>query len=85
MIVFITTYALEQGIIQTEADATPDAEKIWIVRDPDDPRGLPVCPYWKPDWHLTREAAVMQANKMRLDRLTELDKERQRLLALKFE
>ena len=81
MKVWITTYALSKGIVEAEAEIVQTGKDLIRVG-----HGLKQWAYyWPPNWHATREAAIERANKMRLNKLTSLDKQRAKLLAMTFE
>ena len=81
--VWITKYALTEGIQETDAEHCISVSKRMIV-----------CPGLGPfavfhreggEWHRTRESAVAKADKMRLDRIRSLKKSIKKLEALTFE
>lgn len=77
MIVFITKYALTQGILEIEPKQTHSVNMIGDVNNQ-------YTYYHKPDWHLTKEEAIIRAEEMRIKKLQSLDKQIKRISALKF-
>lgn len=64
---YITRYALTKGILEIEAEfvsqtAIVEINALWTVY------------YHKPDWYLTREEAVAQAQEMRDKKIQSLEK-----------
>ena len=85
--VFITRYALTTGIMERKIARDP--------RDPDDvaadavivewPSGLNgTAMFFRGQWQATREAAVAQANKMRVAKIASLKKQIAKLEAKSF-
>lgn len=80
MRVWITTYALSKGVIEAEAEVVQTGKDLIRIA-----QGKQWAYYWPPNWHTTREAAIERAKKMRLNKLTSLDKQRAKLLEMTFE
>ena len=79
MRVFISKYALTQGIFEVEVD---ECEGVpGMVAD----RSLFVSHYRRPDWHLTREEAVDRARVMQATKLGALRRQMRKIEALMFE
>ena len=77
---YITQYALSRGIYEIEAKAT---SFDYMIRECG---GLHIgVTYHKPHWHETREAAIEQAEKMRVKKIESLKKQIEKLEKLKFE
>lgn len=68
MQVFLTKYALTQGILEVEAEATTGLDVIRVKM------GGYSNYYHKNDWHLTREEALLRAEQMRQTRIASLKK-----------
>jgi len=81
MKVWITKHALTQGIFEVEGNIFPTSEKMFFV-----PQTQKTCEayYHKPYWHLTKEEAVKQAEKMRTDKLKSLEKQMSKIKSLRF-
>ena len=81
--VWITKYALTQGIIECDAktclSTVPDGSMIEKVG------GNYMDLYHKPNWHETKEAAVARAELMRKKKIASLKKSIAAMEALKFE
>lgn len=78
---YITKYALTKGISKREVKETHFRTMVSIA---DTPAGSIIQYYHLPDWHRTREAAVAQAEKMRLAKIANLRKALARLEVLNF-
>lgn len=79
MRVYITKYALTQGIFEVEVDACDG--NPGLVAD----RARFVSHYRKPDWHLTREEAVSRARVMQASKLGALRRQIRHIEALTFD
>jgi len=82
MKVYITKYALTQGIYETEAEEC-GAEFKGMIRT-----GKEYSSYYHgegKDWHRTREGAIKRAEEMRERKIQSLRKQIQKLENLKFE
>lgn len=64
MKVYITKYCISNGILEREADEPLDDHKIRLVKG--------YSFFYKPDWHFTREEAIIRANEMRENRIQNL-------------
>lgn len=78
-IVWITTWALSEGIVEMESDSDLLCSMISAHR-----KGVPPRYFVPPDWHDTREDAVKQARKMKKKRIASLENSLARMKALKF-
>ena len=78
--VYITKYALTQGIIKVDdvTTNTPDGS----VRIPD--WGC-TTRFHKEQWHLTKADAIKKAESMRDNKITSFEKQLVKLKAMKFE
>lgn len=80
MKVWITKYALTQGIFEVEGETTqtpgmfhaPKTEKSFARS------------FFKPEWHETKEEAIAQAKKMREAKLKSLEKQIAKIKAIQF-
>lgn len=79
MRVYITKYALTQGIFEVEVDECDG--KPGLVAD----RARFVSHYRKPDWHLTIGEAVSRALVMKSKKIASLRRQIRNIEALKFE
>ena len=81
MKVWITKYALTQGILEKEAEicsTVPDNTMIKTV-------GSKYPEYYHgSDWHYTNEEAVAKAEKMRRNKIESLRKQIKKLVCMKF-
>ena len=82
--VFITKYALTLGIQEKDAEvcASISSKMIEVKSGPENHSYGEH--YHKPHWHLTREDAVVQAEKMRKNKLASLKKSMDKLTKLQF-
>jgi hypothetical protein len=80
MKVWITKYALNQGVFEREVEVCLDVSDK-LVRTTD---GTYVDRYHKPHWHTTREAAVAQAEKMLARKIASAEKALAKLKNMKF-
>jgi hypothetical protein len=83
MRVWITKYALTQGILEKEADIckTVSGDMIEI-------QGTRFAEYYHGkgrDWHLTKEDAIKKAEKMKQNKIKNIEKQLDNLRNLKFE
>ena len=81
MKVWITKYALTEGIFEKEVETCFDISPK-MVSDKDG--SYKTC-YHKPDWHETRKDAVAQAEKMRIAKIASLKKQVKKLQGKRFE
>lgn len=80
MKVWITKYALTQGVYEVEGEASfrdgmfcvPRSEKSFAAY------------YHKPDWHETKEEAIAQAEKMREAKVKSLERQLAKIQAMQF-
>lgn len=80
MTVYVTKYALTDGIGEIEAETFKDAPNM--VRDHN---GNGYASYYhKPDWHESLVAAKARAEKMRLNKIASLKKQLEKLEKMKF-
>jgi hypothetical protein len=75
---WITRNALTQGIFTIKAELCTDISDKMIKSGE-----LHEC-YHKPDWHESWDAAVAQAEKMRVNKIVSIKKQIKRLEELKF-
>jgi hypothetical protein len=81
MKVYITKYALTQGIYEAEAERCTDISPTMIeLRNP----GYVTETFHGNDWHETKEEAVARAEEMRLARVKSLEKSIAKLRKLVF-
>lgn len=82
MKVFITKYALNKGIIETDAEyCASNATNMIVVRKD----SYSSYYHWEgTEWHRTREAAVARAEQMRLTKIKSLKQQIERLEKLRF-
>jgi hypothetical protein len=81
--VWITKYALSQGIYSTDAEICTDiSDKMISVKE----KGsyYDQC-FHKPDWYETMKEALEQAEKMKQRKIASLKKQVKKLESLKFE
>lgn len=78
MKVFITKYALTEGIKEVDAEMTRTNGMIVVKYN-----NYNQC-FHKPDWHETFEEAKAQAEKMRVLKIKSLNKSIDKLESLKF-
>ena len=77
MKIFVTKYALTAGIQEREAMIVKEGmAKL---------DGKYVDYVYKPQWHLTKHEAILQAEKMRLKKIESLKRQLGKLLNLKFD
>lgn len=74
---FVTKYALTSGIKEVEAPDPDPGEDMIVVK-----AGFEH--YHGADWHLNREAALIQAERMRKKRITSLQKQIAKLEKMTF-
>ena len=80
MKVWISKYALTQGIIETEAKKT-SSDSISITKECKTPTNW----FYKGDWHETKEAAIAKAEEMRQKKIASLKKQIEKLEGMKFD
>lgn len=82
MRVWITKYALTEGILVFEATQSESSPSMIVLR-----RGSGYTQeyFHGNDWHPTWEAALERAEKMRAAKLLSLEKQRKKLMNLVFE
>lgn len=78
MKIYITQYALTKGILEKEVEETSFENMV------KENIGGYNQMYHKPHWHSTKEEAVIQAEKMRLSKISSLNKKIKELENLKF-
>ncbi|MDD5722669.1 MAG: hypothetical protein PHY29_02890 [Syntrophales bacterium] len=84
MKVWITKYALTDGIVECEVEApSHDCPKMIVVKASSP--GTYNQYFYKPDWHTTREEAVKRANVMKDKKLVSLRNQIEKIKELKFE
>jgi hypothetical protein len=81
MKVYVTKYALTQGILEEEATLVGEAR---IKVSGDSSRGVFHAFYYKPDWYETREEAVARAEEMRKRKIASLEKSLKKFKNMKF-
>ncbi len=80
MKVWITKYALTQGIKENEANVCSDVSDEMIVV-----KGIGLYGYFhKPYWHTDKQEAIKHAESMRLKKIDSLKKQIAKLEKLKF-
>jgi len=79
MKVWITKYALTQGIIEAEAKVTTEFSTMIQIIDTN-----PQTFYHKPYWHVTKERAIEHAEKMRHKKIESLITQIQKLRVMTF-
>ena len=80
MRVYITKYALTQGITIHDAETFSDNSKMVRLAQTEFPTY-----YQKPDWHFTRQEAINRANVMREKAIARCKSQIKRLSVLIFE
>lgn len=80
MKVWITKYALTQGIYEVEGEVSVENNIFCVPRT----EKTFATYYHKPHWHETKEEAVAQAEKMRVAKLKALEKQVAKIKALQF-
>lgn len=78
MILYITKNALTKGIETKEGARIND--KVASVNHSNNNSQL----FFKPDWHVTRDEAIQQANRMKKIKIENLNKQINRIESLKF-
>lgn len=76
MKVFVTKYALSNGIKETDCKISEQFPDMAVD-------GLAY--HHKPDWHENKEDAIIQAEKMRVAKIASLKKQLNKLEKLKFD
>ena len=77
MTAYITRYCLTDGIQEIEGETNSANPEYFYTGN--------MTLFDKRDWHTTREAAVAQAEQMRIKKIASLKKQIARLEKLKFE
>lgn len=80
MKVYITKYALTEGIVEAEAEVWSDVSDRMISLK----THMPFAIVHKPDWHETRAQAVERAYEMKSKKINSLKKQLKRVDALEF-
>ena len=75
---WISKYALTIGIFSVKAEDCRDG----VIRDLT--TSVP-CYYHKSDWHMTREEAIKQGEKMRVKKIASIKKQLKKLDEMKFQ
>lgn len=78
MKVWITKYALTQGII--EADGVRTSQGIYIKNS-----GLNTDYFYGSDWYFDKESAIKKAEEMRQKKIASLKKQIEKLEEMRFE
>lgn len=78
--VWITKYALTQGIIETEAKRCASVNEDMI-----ETKNLGLFHGEGREWHLTKEEAIKRANEMRIKKIASIEKQLDKLKSLKFD
>lgn len=78
MIVYITKYALTQGIIKREAEKSSADDMIYVRG------GFCDHYYHKGEWHTTMDAAERRAELMRKNKLVSMKKQAERIKKMDF-
>jgi len=84
--VWITKYALTQGIFEVEvefpsyADVDNDKNYVKVVKN----QGEGYFGEGK-DWHRTKESAIKRAEKMKMNKIANVEKQLEKLKKMKFE
>lgn len=84
MKVYITKYALTQGIYEVEAEDCGNN----MIKVPVKSRGFNSFDYYHGEgreWHRTREAAIERAREMRDKKMDSLEKQMKKLTRMRFE
>ena len=79
MKIYITKYALTAGIKDEDAEASVFDECATVKKLGDYPKY-----FYGNDWHATKEAAICQAEMMRIKKIASLNKQIAKLEKLKF-
>jgi hypothetical protein len=77
---WITKYALTQGILKMQVADCFDTSPGMVTKV-----NGPVAFYHGDDWHRSHEAAIEKAKAMQTSKLDSVDKQRERIAALRFE
>jgi len=77
---WITKHALTQGILKMQVADCFDTTPGMVTKT-----NGPVAFYHGNDWHRSHEAAIERANAMKASELESLDKQRERIAAMRFE
>ena len=78
--IYITKYALTEGILIKEAEIVGGSTNMAIVKG-----GIVPQYYHRTDWHYSHEAAARKAREMRAKKITALEKQIAKLKKLSFE
>ena len=78
MKVWISRYALSEGIFETQAELSRDFPDMISERPS-------YAHYHKPDWHETKEEAIKRAEQMRIKKIASLKKQIEKLEKMDFE
>lgn len=81
MKVWITKYALTDGIIERDVEICHEVSST-MAEVKNNPYGEY---YYKPHWHESREEAIARAEQMRLRKIASLEKQIAKLRELRFE
>jgi hypothetical protein len=83
---WISRYALTDGIFERYVEKMGNGI-VWVVGDEDDRASWTYGSFSVEgrDWHRTRAGAIERAKKMQAAKLKSIDRQRQRIAALKFE
>jgi len=79
MIVWITKYALTQGILKAEAEVSSISERMISIEG-----GRFLECFHKPHWHTTEEDALAQAEEMRRKKIASLKKSLDKIEKMKI-
>jgi len=83
MKVWITKYALTNGIIEVDGDISTCSTKLFTYRHGAGTFMQSAYGEGK-EWHRTREEAVVRAEEMRITKLKSLDKSIKKISSIKF-
>lgn len=82
MKVWISKYALTQGIYEVEGEIAESYSKMFCVPK----SGKTFAMYFhKPDWYETKAEAIVRAEQMRANKLKALDKQIAKIKAMRFD
>lgn len=81
-LIYVTKYALSKGILTYPKDHDGSTTDYVVVKDKHGFNGVSL--YDGNDWHTTMEAAIKQAEKMRVKKIASLKKQIKEFEALKF-
>lgn len=81
MKIWITKYALSEGIIEKEGEECPGFPRMIQIRIP----GKASSEFFhKPDWHTSKEEAISRAEEMRQKKIASLQKQIKKLERMTF-